>query len=253
MKRHYASLVVHRAWLDLRAEAAQNLMGMLWWVLEPLLYLLAFYLIFEVFLERGGPGFVGFLLCGLVFWRWFDASLKRSSAALLANGRLINQIYLPKWVFPLIEVVGGAMRFAVVLILFLVFAVLYTGGMTASWLGLLPLLLVELALICGLGLVLSVLVPLYPDLRKVVENFMLLMFYMSGIFFDISRLAPEVQQWLLLNPMAVLIQQFRRVLLQGYWPEWGALVGPGLAALGLVGIGMALLIVLDRKLPHYVN
>ena len=87
--------------MDLRAEAAQNLMGMLWWVLEPLLYLLAFYLIFEVFLERGGPGFVGFLLCGLVFWRWFDASLNRSSAALLANGRLINQIYLPKWVFPL--------------------------------------------------------------------------------------------------------------------------------------------------------
>ena len=54
MKRHYVSLVMHRAWLDLKAEAAQNIMGMVWWVLEPLLYLVAFYLIFDVFLQRVG-------------------------------------------------------------------------------------------------------------------------------------------------------------------------------------------------------
>jgi lipopolysaccharide transport system permease protein len=253
MKRHYASLIWHRAWLDLKAEAAQNIMGMLWWILEPLLYLLAFYLIFDVFLERGGPGFVGFLLCGLVFWRWFDSTVKRVANSLLSNGQLINQIYLPKWVFPMIELVGNSLRFCFVLVLFLIFVSLYTDGPSLVWLALLPLLVSELLLIMGFGLLLSVLVPVYPDLRKLVENLMLLMFYMSGIFFDISRLDPGVQQWLYLNPMAVLIKQIRTVLLESQAPDWGAVAIVAAVSVAVLALALTLLNIMDRKLPHYVN
>jgi lipopolysaccharide transport system permease protein len=253
MKHHYLSLIWHRAWLDLKAEAAQHIMGMVWWVLEPLLYLLAFYLIFDVFLQRGGPGFVGFLLCGLVFWRWFDATAKRAGNAVLANGALINQIYLPKWVFPLIEVVGNTLRFAVVLLLFLVFAGLYTDGPSWQWWAVMPLLLCEFLLITGVGLLLSVLVPIYPDLRKIIDNLMLLMFYMSGIFFDISRLDPEIQRWLYLNPMAIIIQQMRLVVLHSQSPQWTSLAWVALASVAMIAVGLLLLNHFNRKLPHYVN
>jgi lipopolysaccharide transport system permease protein len=253
MKQHYLSLIWHRAWLDLKAEAAQHIMGMVWWVLEPLLYLVAFYLIFDVFLQRGGPGFVGFLLCGLVFWRWFDTTVRRAGNAVLANGLLINQIYLPKWVFPLIEVVGNTLRFVVVLLLFLAFAALYTDGPSWQWWAVLPLILCELLLIMGVGLLLSVLIPIYPDLRKIIDNFMLLMFYMSGIFFDISRLDPDIQRWLYLNPMATIIQQMRAVVLHSRIPDWASLGWVAVAALVLIALGLFLLVRFNRKLPHYVN
>jgi lipopolysaccharide transport system permease protein len=253
MKRHYVSLIWYRAWLDLKAEAAQNLMGMTWWVLEPLLYMTAFYLIFDVFLHRGGPGFIGFLLCGLVFWRWFDASVKRAGSSILVNGQLINQIYLPKWVFPLIEVTGNTLRFLAVLVLFLAFAAIYTGGPSWAWLAFLPLLLCELLLILGVGLLLSVLVPVYPDLRKVVDNLLLLMFYMSGIFFDISQLDAGIRDWLYLNPMAVLITEMRSVLLQSQSPDWQAVAWVALVGFALTLLGFALLHLFNRRLPHYVN
>ena len=181
------------------------------------------------------------------------SSVKRAGTAILSNGQLINQIYLPKWVFPLIEVAGNSLRFAAVLALFLVFAAFYTDGPAWAWWAVLPLLLCELILILGLGLLLSVLIPIYPDLRKIIDNLMLLMFYMSGIFFDISRLDADVQQWLYLNPMAVLIQQMRAVLLQAQSPDWSALAWIALAGLVMTGLGLALLHVYNRKLPHYVN
>ena len=116
---------------------------MLWWVLEPLLYLCAFYLIFEVFLQRGGEGFVGFLLCGLVFWRWFDTTIKRASASIQNSIGIINRAYLPKWVFPATEVASGTARFVFVLALFLLFCVFYLGQASSVWLSISFLLLVQ--------------------------------------------------------------------------------------------------------------
>ncbi len=253
MKRHYFNLVLHRARLDLKAEAAQNYVGMLWWVLEPLLYLAAFYTIFEVFLQRGGPGFVGFLLCGLVFWRWFDTTAKKAGSAILGNGNLINQIYLPKWVFPLTAIAGDALRFCFVFVLFMLFAAVYGNGPSREWFAVVPLLALQLLFIVGWSFLLSVLIPVYPDLRKVVENFMLLMFYMSGIFFDVAHLGTDIQRWLNLNPMAVLIQAYRQVLLHNQWPAWDNLVNVLLSGAILTGTGIYLLRRMDRKLPHYVS
>ncbi len=253
MNTRIGKLILHRAYLDLKAEASQNYMGIAWWVLEPLMYMVAFYAIFEIFLQRGGPGFVGFLLCGLVFWRWFDAPVKRAGNSILGNGTLINQIYLPKLVFPLTEIAGGSLRFGIVLVLFLVFAAFYSDGPTLAWLALPALLLTQLLVIVGIGCLLSVLIPQYPDIRKFVENALLLMFYMSGIFFDTSRLGEEIQRWLNLNPMAVLIREYRNILLYGEWPNWESLAGVFVSGLILSLLGLYLLRRLDKKLAHYVN
>jgi lipopolysaccharide transport system permease protein len=67
VRRHYLDLVRYRAYVDLKSESARSYLGMLWWILDPLMYLAIYYLVFGVVLQRGGEGFVGFLLCGLVF------------------------------------------------------------------------------------------------------------------------------------------------------------------------------------------
>jgi lipopolysaccharide transport system permease protein len=73
------------------------------------------------------------------------------------------------------------------------------------------------------------------------------------VFFDTSRLDPEIQKWLNLNPMAVLIQQFRGVLLHAQTPDWAALGIVALVSLILTVTGLALLNHYNRKLPNYVN
>ena len=253
MKRHYTNLIFHRAYIELKTEAVQNYIGVLWWVLEPLMYMCAFYIVFEIFLERGGPGFVGFLLCGLVFFRWFDGTTKNAGNSIMNNGALIRQIYLPKLIFPLTAVVSGTMRFCFILSLLLVFLCFYTEGPQLIWLSLPALLIVQFTMIAGLGTLFAVFVPIYPDLRKFIDNGMLLMFYMSGVFFDTSKLSEEAQRWLNLNPMAVLIQQYRQVLLHGQTPDWHSLATVFAVAAALLLIGLLLAHAFNRKLPNYVN
>jgi lipopolysaccharide transport system permease protein len=229
--KHYLDLIRYRAYADLKSDSYQSFLGSIWWVLDPLLYLVVFYIVFEVFLKRGGEGFVGFLLCGLVFWRWFDICVKRAASSIQGNSGVINQVYLPKLMFPIIDIVISTYRFVFVLILLLLFIVLYRGHLTVYWLSLPLIMLTQMLLIFGLGIMLSLCVPFLPDIRKLLDNGMMLLFYMSGIFFDISKLSEKNQQLLNLNPMAQLIQQYRKVFLQDQWPDWS-----GLGAIAFISV-----------------
>lgn len=222
--RHYWNIVRYKSLLDLRGESSQAYLGILWWILDPLLYLVAFYVIFSVVMNRGGEGFVLFLLCGLVFWRWFDVSVKKSASAILANAGIINQVYLPKIILPVTEVVASTFRFLFILLIFLLLLSMLRGGVSLAWVALPLVMTVQILLILGVGVSLAALVAFMPDMRRVLDNALMFLFWMSGIFFDISQLSADKQQWLSLNPMAVLLQQYRSILLGGEWPEWSSLL-----------------------------
>ncbi|HIB76240.1 MAG TPA: ABC transporter permease, partial [Flavobacteriales bacterium] len=75
--RQLADLVLYKVRTDLRSEVSQNHLSLLWWVLEPVLYMTVFYLVFGLLLKRGGgPEYVPFLLTGLASWKWFDSAVR---------------------------------------------------------------------------------------------------------------------------------------------------------------------------------
>lgn len=221
--KKYWDLVRYRVYVDLKSESNQSYLGVLWWIIDPLFYLAAFYLLFGVFMQRGGEGYVGFLLCGLVFWRWFDGGVKRAAMSIKGNLGIISQVYLPKLVFPVAEVAISSYRFLFVLVLFLLFVVLYRQSISIYWLALPILMAVQLILILGVGICISLCVPFLPDITKVLDNVMMFMFFMSGVFFDISRLGETAEKYLSFNPMAVMIDQYRQVFLYDQWPNWYSL------------------------------
>ncbi len=252
-KRHYASLIWHRAYMFLKADSATYYLGSLWWLLEPLIYLSAFYIIFGLVMKRGdGIEFVGFLLCGLVYFKWFSTSISMSARSIVNNASLINQIYLPKVVFPLIDMACCTLRFAMVLAVFLPFMIII-AGISEVWLALPLVMLMQAVFTVGAGLFMSFMIPIYPDLQKVLDNFMMLLFYLSGVFFDISKSSEKVQAILKLNPMAVLLHEYRQILLYGQWPDWQILGTIGLFSALLLALSVYLLTLYDRKLPYYLD
>jgi lipopolysaccharide transport system permease protein len=253
IRKHYIDLVWYRAYVDLKSESAQSYLGFIWWILEPLLYLAAFYLIFELVMKRGGVGFVGFLLCGLVFWRWFDNSIKKMSGSIINNANLLSQVYVPKAIFPFIDFLSNIFRFLFVMLAFLGFIFLYQGQALSTWWFLALILLVQGVFIAGLGLILAAVVPLVPDLKKIIDNVLMLMFYLSGIFFDVSTVKGIYGELLLLNPMAVLLHSYRQVLLNGVSPDWLRLGGIAIAGLALLAIGFVLLTRFDKLYPRVLS
>jgi lipopolysaccharide transport system permease protein len=246
MMHHYIELVCYKAYADLRAEAARVHLGMLWWVLEPLLYLTVFYVVFGLLLERGGEGFVSFLLCGLVIWRWFASSVSRGANAIPSNAGLMLQVYLPKYLFPPMILVGNTIKFLIVFLLFLIYLITAGSSLHFSWTALPLLLITQLLLVTACASLLAAVVPFIPDLRKLIENGLTLLFFLSGVFYDIGDFPERIQFYFHLNPMATLIENYRFVLLEGTWPDWQALGITLLVSLFGVCLAVYLLTRYDR-------
>lgn len=218
--RYYFELVLQKAKADLRAEAARGYLGVLWWFVEPILYMGAFYIVFAHVFQRGDKNFVMFLLSGLIVWKWFHSTILVGSNSLMANANLMNQVYVPKIIFPLTTITVNTIKFLIILFLFILFLQIGAGKTSWSWLFLPGIVLVQLLLIVAVTIFFSAIMPFFPDFRVILDNVLLVVFFLSGIFFDIATLPEKVQTFLLLNPMALLINSYRDVLLQGNMPNW---------------------------------
>ncbi len=236
--RHYKNLVLHKAYADFRAEAERTYLGVIWWVLEPLINMAIYYLVFGVFLGAGRENFVPYLLTGLVVWRFFDTTVNRAARSILANMNLVRQTAFHKIIFPLIAVCTCSFEF--LFSLGLLFTVLFIYGFWPTvYLLLVPvLLLVLLLLTLAVSLPLAALVPFVPDLMKPVQYGLRLAFYMSGIMYYVSDLPPKAQALLQWNPALHIIEAFRAVLMYQEWPDFNMLLLVSGASLVLIAAGV---------------
>lgn len=254
MNRCHIDLVLYRGISELRTEASRAYLGMIWWIVEPMLYVGVFYIVFELGLRRGGDGFVAYLLCGLVTWKWFDGTVRSSANIISMSLGLMHQVYLPKYLLPLSVLVANTIKFWIIFMILCLFLWLNDSLMLGPALWSLPaLMFIQLLLILAVGGLAAALVPLVPDLRYVVNYGMTMLFFLSGIFFSLSDMSPEAQALLQFNPMLVLIDAYRAVLLHGAWPEPYPLVRIALASFAVLLLVAALFQRFDRVYPRVVG
>ena len=238
INRHYLDLIWYKSMAELRAEAARAYLGFLWWIVEPVMYMVAFYIVFALIFQRGGEDFVPFLLCGLVAWKWFGSTVSQCANSIPSNAGLMNQVYIPKYLFPAIVIIVGTIKFLVVLALLLVFLIVYGVSPSETWLVVPFILGIQFILIAAVSGLVAAIVPVVPDIRLMLDNVLMLFFFLSGIFFDIKEVPEDIRSILLLNPMAVIIDSLRVALIDNQWPDMAALLLVllfSLAALWLVG------------------
>lgn len=247
-----ADVIRYQVLAELRAEMDRAYFGLIWWVAEPILYMAVFYVVFSLLFDRGGPDFVPFLLCGLVAWRWFDASIRTGANSILLNGSLMNQVYLPKLIFPLVTVLANTIKFIIILVLLLAFLMLYGLEPSASWVALPVLIAVQFMVVAVGASFLALLVPFFPDLNILINNAMTLLLFVSGVFFSIKDLPSNAQTIFYLNPMAVLIEAYREVLIDGIWPHWIQLAAVVLGCLVFGAIVLRLAKRFDKVYPKLV-
>ena len=232
--RHTFEVILYKTYAELRADASRYYLSFLWWLFEPMLYMTAFYIVFGLLFQRGGEGFVGFLLTGLVAWKWFDAMVRQGANSIRSAGGIMQQVYLPKYIFPGVLVLTNTVKFLFVLMILLIFLVFYGVTPGATWLALPVVMAVQLLFAAGFAGTLAAVMPFVPDLRLLINNGLTLMLFLSGVFYDVTEVPAELRGYFYLNPMAVILTEYRAVLLKGQWPDWFALgVTASVAALFL--------------------
>ncbi len=247
--RHTLELILFKAFAELRAESSRTYAGYLWWVLEPLFTLAVYALVFGAFLQRGGPDYVPFLAVGIVVFRWFSVSVGRAADSIWQHRGLIERVHVPKLVFPSAAVLADAAKVAFLFAVLAVFLAAWGHAPNAAWLALPGLFAAMFLFVLGLAFVFAALVPFVPDLQLLLANAFRLLAFASGIFFSISEVPPEYRFLVAWNPLAVLIDAFRAVLLHAEPPAPQPLLWIAALSLACLLAGAALMRRFDRVYP----
>lgn len=230
---------------------AQSYLGILWWIIEPLMYLGAFTVVFtKVFPRAEGPPF---LLIGLVSWKWFASSLQSGCVSLINNGGLMKLVYMPKHVFPVVAVTTATIKFLFVFSLLIVFTLAWGIRPTAAW-ALIPVLIgLQLLLCLGVAMIAGGLIPFARDLRMLVDNLLLMLMFLSGVFYSPSQLSSSYQVFFLMNPVANMLEAYRSILIQGVAPDAIAIAVTIGYSLFFLLVGHVLLKRYDRVYPKLIS
>ena len=249
--RQFQEVFITKLVFNLKSEVSKTYLGYLWWLVEPVLFVAAMYLVFGRFLQIRTEDFMLFLVCGQIPFMWFSKSVSNSSSSIVTGKGLISQVAIPKAFFPLLTVSQDLVKQFVVFVAMLGFVLAMGKGVTIHWLGLAPIIMVQFGLIVAVALFVSSIVPVFPDFRFLISTGLTIMMFGSGIFYEYEAvLKPEHRTIFQMNPMANLIKNYRDVLIHGQFPDWSALLA---IAMFSIVIAAVMLLVLRRYDSAYAR
>jgi lipopolysaccharide transport system permease protein len=211
----YRELLYFLTWRDIKVRYKQTVLGAAWAVLQPLLTMLVFSVIFGYLarLPSDGIPYPVFTYTALLPWQLFAYALNQSSTSLVNDQNLITKIYFPRLVIPISSVIAGVVDVAIAFLVMIGLMLLYRIPLTTRILTLPLLVAFAVVTALGVGFWLSALNVKYRDVRYALTFLAQMWFYATPIAYS-STMIPE--QWRLiygLNPMTGVVEGFRWALL----------------------------------------
>jgi lipopolysaccharide transport system permease protein len=205
---------------DLAVRYKNSILGFAWTLLNPLLLMIVFTIVFQVLLPSDIPHFAVFVLIGILSWNFCVGAIVASIHSIVGNGDLVRKVYFPREMLPLSAVLASLVHF--LLAFTLVFLALPIAGIPLTPLVLwLPVtILFQTAFVAGLGLILAAANVFFRDTEAIVDVAVIAWFFLTPIFYRLEVLwdktiGPFNAGWLMhvLNPMASFISTYRLVLI----------------------------------------
>ncbi len=220
----YRELLYFLTWRDVKVRYKQTVIGFLWAIIQPLLKMVVFSIIFGGLAKMDSEGFPYpiFLYAGLLPWQFFASAVSRSGESVVASANLVKKVYFPRLVIPIASVGACLVDFAISFIILIVLMFYYSIIPTLSIFMVLPLVLATIFTALGVGMFISALNVAYRDFRYVLPFLVQIWMFLTPVIYS-TGIIPENWRWLiLLNPMAGIVDAYRSAIL-GKPFEWGNL------------------------------
>ncbi len=238
----YRDLLLLLVRRDFVAMYTQTILGPLWFVIQPILTMIVFTVVFGNIAGISTDGVPGpvFYLAGLTCWTYFADSLTKTSETFTLNASIFGKVYFPRAIMPLSIVVSNMIKFGVQFVLFLVFAGYFwfsgakvAPNLVALTLPFLVLLLAMLSL--GAGMIVSSLTTKYRDLRFLLTFAVQLFMYATPVIYPASAVPEKYRILIQINPLSPIIETFRYGFLgQGNHSWFGLLYSLGVAVVLMI-------------------
>lgn len=221
--RHLTSIMVRR---DFLGRYRGSLMGAFWPIINPLGHLLLYTFVFCIVLkvkfgnDPTTSNFAIYLMTGLVPWGAFAESLSRSTTTVLEMPNLVKRVVFPLEVLPWVLVVSSSLSAAVGMTILIPITFFYLKTIHASIIFLPVIVLSQLLLMAGLSWILASIGVFVRDVRHMISLVLSTWMYMTPIVYPANAIPANLHFLCWLNPMAGIINDYRRVVIEGLSPDW---------------------------------
>jgi lipopolysaccharide transport system permease protein len=216
----HRELLVFLVWRDISIRYKQTVLGWAWAILQPLIMMSIFTLIFGRFAQIKPPNGIPypvFVFAGLIPWTLFSQGLAQSAMSLVNQQQLLTKVYFPRLFVP----VGAACVFLVDLLVSLVIytVILYGYGMTPSWGSLWLVFLIPMTLVAtlGYGVTLAALTVFYRDFKHIVPFLVQILMFLTPVVIPVEYMTRRWRPILALNPIFGIVSAYRSAILGTEW------------------------------------
>jgi lipopolysaccharide transport system permease protein len=243
---YYRGFILGSVKREFQARYRNSLLGAAWTVLQPLAMITVYTLVFSQLMRTRLPGmdspyaYSVYLCAGLLTWGLFGEILQRGQTVFLDNGNMIKKLNFPRICLPAITVLNALVNFAITFSIFLAFLVLTHNF--PGWVALcaLPVLLVQIALAAGIGIIAGVLNVFFRDVGQFVNVLLQFWFWFTPIVYSTATLPKSIQPLINLNPMTPMAKAYQGIFVYGQVPDWQSIWPVAVLAAALCACGLLL-------------
>jgi ABC-2 type transport system permease protein len=238
---------------ELKIKYKGTALGMLWSLLNPLLMMVVYTIVFSTILRFSVPRYPIFLLSGLLPWTAFAGTLTTATVSIVRNGHLVRKIAFPHELLPLSAVLAALANLLPSFAVLLVFAFAFQQPLGLPLLALPLLIAIQFVFSAGLVLLLSAVTVYFRDVEYLVGIGVTVWFFATPVLYPLSFFdGRSFRQVLLLNPMTWLIDSYQRIWHANAWPDGGYLLLATTVALATLALGAITFARLQRRFAEEV-
>ncbi len=235
---HYRDLLITLTVHRIKVRYKQSLLGPAWAVLQPLAMMLIFAAVFSVIarVPTNGQPYAVFAYAGLLPWTAFASALTTGSGALVSHAPLVTRVYFPREILPLTYVAAALFDLVVASSVLLLLLAYYGIGLTPEVFWVIPILIVLTGLATGVSLVLAAVNVRFRDVGVAMPLLLQFWMFASPVIYPLEAVPARWRSLYLLNPMAGLVDGFRKAVLDGVAPDLVALGGAALVTAAMLPV-----------------
>ncbi len=239
----YREMIASLIKRELRGKYKASVLGFLWTLMNPLLQMLVYILVFSFILKSGIENFPIFLFVGLVPWNFFSISVTSGATCVVNQENLIKKIYFPRIILPISYVTSMFINMLLTFIVIFVVLIFSGYGLNFAALLFLPIvMIIEYILALGICMLTSALAVYFRDLEYIMGIITMAWMYLTPILYTADIVPDSIKTVFNLNPMTPIIEAYQQILYYKQTPYVDTLVQAaiiGIAALviGCLGFG----------------
>lgn len=250
----YRELLINLTHREIAQRYKQSVLGYAWVILNPLFQLLVMNFVFSTILKIPSLNvpFIIFLSVGLLPWNLFTQTLTSSATVLVANSTLITKIYFPREILVYATMIAKMVDFLFSCLILIMFLIIFKIPPTLMLLWLPFIFIIQFFFTAGIALILSTFNLFYRDIQYVLSLLLILWMYMTPVLYPVEIIPQRFRFVLSLNPMAVIVNAYRQVIVGRGMPNITSLTIGFLISLIFFLIGYSIFKKLEGEFADYV-